>query len=324
MNTPEQPRSNAASAIKLEADKPTGEQPMELFITDEHTEYYLALKAGGDSDRGLLTGVLAGIGGCVLVGLGLIGAMQGKFDITYMTFSIGIPLFLVPFLWETLRPLPLPILFNRRTREVYYDHDGVLFHAPWDGIQAAAHEFQLVGTNIGSIQCASLEIRVWQFEKPEAALMISLGAPFGKSLAMQKGFWEYIRAYMNNGPYFDEHGNHSESDAFVKSQLAVQFKMSDNFKQTLAQLKQAKKEAGGKNYLGAEDTAKLILEPMFYPLARIQEFTYSIAKRRSRNRWPSVVTERLKANGPTARLVDLECEKGAAAGVECNAVTELK
>ena len=53
MNAPEQPRSNAASAIKLEPDKPTGEQPMELFITDEHTEYYLALKAGGDSDRGL-------------------------------------------------------------------------------------------------------------------------------------------------------------------------------------------------------------------------------------------------------------------------------
>ena len=58
MNTPEQPLSNAASAIKLEPDKPTGEQPMELFITDEHTEYYLGLKAGGDSDRGLLTGGL--------------------------------------------------------------------------------------------------------------------------------------------------------------------------------------------------------------------------------------------------------------------------
>jgi len=125
--------------------------------------------------------------------------------------------------------------------------------------------------------------------------MISLGAPFGKSLAMQKGFWEYIRAYMNNGPYFDEHGNHSESDAFVKSQLAVQFKMSDSFKHTLAQLKQAKKEAGGKNYFGADDAAKLILEPMFYPQDRIQEFTYSIAKRRSRNRWPSVVAERLES-----------------------------
>ena len=312
MNTPEQPLSNAASAIKLEPDKPTGEQPMELFITDEHTEYYLGLKAGGDSDRGLLTGVLAGIGGIGGIGLGIFSFLQsGDLKGLNIMLAICIPLCVLPFLWETLRPLPLPILFNRRTREVYYDHEGELFHTPWDGISAVANEFQLVGTQIGGMQSASLEIRVWKFEEPENALMISLGAPFGKSLAMQKGFWEYIRAYMNNGPYFDEHGNHSESDAFVKSQLDVRFKMSDSFKQTLAQLKQAKNEANGKNYLGASDVAKLILEPMLYPQDRIQEFTYSIAKRRSRNRWPSVVAERLKANGPTTRLVDLECEIAA-------------
>ena len=312
MNTPEQPLSNAASAIKLEPDKPTGEQPMELFITDEHTEYYLGLKAGGDSDRGLLTGVLAGIGGIGGIGLGIFSFLQsGDLKGLNIMLAICIPLCVLPFLWETLRPLPLPILFNRRTREVYYDHEGELFHTPWDGISAVANEFQLVGTQIGGMQSASLEIRVWKFEEPENALMISLGAPFGKSLAMQKGFWEYIRAYMNNGPYFDEHGNHSESDAFVKSQLDVRFKMSDSFKQTLAQLKRAKKEAGGKNYLGASDVAKLILEPMLYPQDRIQEFTYNIAKRRSRNRWPSVVAERLKANGPTTRLVDLECEIAA-------------
>ena len=228
--------------------------------------------------------------------------------------GICAPMFLVPFLWETLRPLPLPILFNRRTREVYFDHEGKLFHTPWEGISAVANEFQLVGTQIGGMQSASLEIRVWQFEKPETALMISLGAPFGKSLAMQKGFWEYIRAYMNNGPYFDEHGNHSESDAFVKSQLAVRPKMSDSFKRTREQIKQAKQEAGGKNYLSGHDVIKLILEPMFYPQDRIQELTYSIAQRRSRNRWPSVVTERLKANGPTTRLVDLESDNGAIAG----------
>nr|WP_280042688.1 hypothetical protein [Pseudomonas sp. Hg5Tf]MDH2559789.1 hypothetical protein [Pseudomonas sp. Hg5Tf] len=42
--------------------------------------------------------------------------------------------------------------------------------------------------------------------------------------------------------------------------------MSDSFKHTLAHIKQAKKEAGGKNYLGSSDVAKLILEPMLYPL----------------------------------------------------------
>ncbi|MFQ6573245.1 hypothetical protein [Pseudomonas sp. UM16] len=306
MSTPEQSQYIPSPTVILEAQKSTGEQPMELFIVDEHTEHYLALQAGGDFDRGLLTGVLGGMGGCAMIGLGLIGALQGKFDITYMTFSIGIPLLLVPFLWETLRPLPLPILFNRRTREVYFDHNGELFHSPWDGISAMANEFQLVGTQIGAMQSALLEVRVRKFKQPDTALMISLRAPFGKSLAMQKGFWEYIRAYMNNGPYFDEHGNHSESDAFVKSQLAVRFKMSDSFKHTLARIKQAKKEAGGRNYLGADDVAMLIIEPMLYPQDRIKEFTYSIAKRRSRNRWPSLVTERLKANGPTTRLVDLE------------------
>ncbi|AIL63551.1 hypothetical protein [Pseudomonas alkylphenolica] len=303
MNTP-----SPTPTVILEANKSTGEQPMELFIVDEHTDNYLSLQAGGDFDRGMLTGILGGFGGCTMLGVGLIGALQGEFDITYLAFSTGIPLLLAPFLWETLRPLPLPILFNRRTHEVYFDHDGELFHTPWDGIIAVANEFQLVGAQIGSIQNASLEIRVWKFEKPETALMVSLGAPFGKSLALQKGFWEYIRSYMNNGPYFDEHGNHSESDAFVKSQLAVRFKMSDSFKHTLARIKQAKKYAGGKNYLSGSDFAMLILEPMFYPMARIQEFTYSIAKRRSRNRWPSLVTERLKPNGPTTRLVDLESE----------------
>ncbi|MBH8615258.1 hypothetical protein I4N56_033645 [Pseudomonas mohnii] len=160
------------------------------------------------------------------------------------------------------------------------------------------------------MQSASLEIRVWKFEEPQTALMVSLGVPFGKTLEMQKGFWEYIRSYMNNGPYFDEQGNHSESDAFVKSQLAVRFKMSDSFKQTLAQLKQAKKDAGGRNYLTGSDVAKLIFEPMLYPQDRIQEFTYSVAKRRSRNRWPKVVSERLKADGPVTRLVDQEQAQG--------------
>lgn len=311
MNTPEQLRYSAKSTVMLEADKPAGEQPMELFITDEHTEHYLALQAGGDSYRGLMTGVLGGIGGVAGIGLGLVSLMHsGEAEGLFIMLSICTPLFVMPFLWETLRPLPLPILFNRRTREVYFDHEGELFHTPWDGISAVANEFQLVGTHIGGMQSASLEIRVYRFEKPETALMVSLGAHFGKSLAMQKGFWEYIRSYMNNGPYFDEHGNHSESDAFVKSQLSVRPRMSDSFKQTLERIKQAKQESGGKNYLRSNDVLGLVLDLCFYPTCRVQELTYRIAKRRSRNLWPKIVTDRLQANGPTTRIVDLEHEQG--------------
>ncbi|MBH8615138.1 hypothetical protein I4N56_032970, partial [Pseudomonas mohnii] len=180
---------------------------------------------------------------------------------------------------------------------MYFDHDGELFHTPWDGISAVANEFQLVGTHIGGMQSASLEIRVWKFEEPQTALMVSLGAPFGKSLEMQKGFWEYIRSYMNNGPYFDEQGNHSESDAFVKSQLDVKPNMSGWFKDTLDGIKKTRDENAGKNYLGGTDVVMAVCTFLLYPCFRIQELTYSVAKRRSRNRWPKVVSERLKADG---------------------------
>jgi len=310
MNTPEQPRHSAAPTVLLEADKPTGEQPMELFLTDDHTEDYLALSAVGDAGRGQLTGLC----GWVLIGslgIGIYSFIQSsELKALYIMLGIGLPVFFVPFLWEVLRPLPLPILFNRRTREVYFDHEGELLHAPWDGITAVANEYQLVGTHIGGMQSTSLEIRMWQFENPEIALMVSLGPPFGKSLAMQKGFWEYIRSYMNNGPYFDEQGNHSESDAFVKSQLAVQPNMSGWFNDTFNDIKKRRAESGGKNYLSGSDVVMLVLTFLFYPWFRIQELTYNLAKRRSRNLWPEVVSERLKANGPTTRLVDLENEQG--------------
>ena len=310
MSKLEQPRSSVSSTVILEASKPSGEQPMELFITDEHTEHYLALQSGGDSGRGLWTGILGGVGGVAGIGLAVLLMLIGKWEGVPTGLIMSAAFFLFPFLWETLRPLPLPILFNRRTREVYFDHDGELFHTPWDGISAVANEFQLVGTHIGGMQNASLEIRVWKFEEPQTALMVSLGAPFGKSLEMQKGFWEYIRSYMNNGPYFDEQGNHSESDAFVKSQLDVKPNMSGWFKDTLDGIKKTRDENAGKNYLGGTDVVMAMCTFLLYPCFRIQELTYSVAKRRSRNRWPKVVSERLKAEGPVTRLVDLEQMQG--------------
>lgn len=126
---------------------------------------------------------------------------------------------------------------------------------------------------------------------------------------MQKGMWEYLRAYMNNGPWFDEQGNHSESDAFVKSQLAIRPQMSGMFARALARVKQAKQESGGSNYLTSNHVIGLLCLSILYPQFQIQEFTHNLAKRRSRHRWPRVVTERLKANGPTTRLVDLEREQ---------------
>jgi len=296
--------------VLLAADQSTGERPMELFITDEHAEYHLALQVGGDSDRGLVTGVMGwGAAAGLVTGIGIL-MFKGTVESFLIMFLLSAPLLIVPFLWETLRPLPLPILFNRRTREVYFDHNGELFHTPWDGIQAMACEFQMVGPYTAGVHNASLEILVRRLGEPDNALMVSLGAPMGKTLAMQKGFWEYLRAYMNNGPWFDKDGNHSESDAFVKSQLAAHTKPTGflaHSRQTIAEKKAA---AGGRNYLSGIDVVLLLGDLFFYPMNWIQEFTYNVAKRRSRNRWPQIVTERLQPDGPTTRLIDLERERG--------------
>ncbi|MNF59535.1 hypothetical protein [Pseudomonas sp. BF-R-01] len=301
-----QPRglAHATSRIVLSADQPTGKAPMELFITDEHTEQYLSLQVGGGSDRGMLTGILGGICSSLCLVIGSWMALQGRWEAVIWPVVFGVPLFLAPFLWETLRPLPLPILFNRRTREVYFDHEGTLFHCPWDGIQAVAREFQIVGPYTAGMKNASLEIMVHRYQNPENALMVSLGSPAGKTLEMQKGFWEYIRSYMNNGPWFDKDGNHSNSDNFVKMQLSAnidQSQLLDHWRQTIAEKKAA---ADGENYLSGIDALMFLGHLMFYPSNLIQNLTYKIAKKRSRNRWPNIVLERLRHNGPATRLID--------------------
>jgi len=304
-------RFGHAPSVLLRADQPTGEKPWEMFITEEHTEHYLALKAGGDTDRGMATGVLGGLGVIAIILVCMIALLTQRWDIVPSMLLICVAMFLFPFLWETRRPLPLPILFNRRTREVYFDHDGQLFHSPWDGIQALAGEFLMVGPHTGGMRNASLEILVRRLGEPDNALLVSLGLPMGKTLQMQKGFWEWLRAYMDNGPWFDESGQRSDSDAYVKEMLkASNIKRTDWHRLTLGTIAEKKSANGGKNYLEWTDAFMLTAEVLFYPMSWLQEFTYNVAKRRSRNRWPRIVTERLQPDGPTTRLIDLERERG--------------
>ncbi|MNP64999.1 hypothetical protein D3C76_1605530 [compost metagenome] len=50
----------------------------------------------------------------------------------------------------------------------------------------------------------------------------------------------------------------------------------------------------------------LFFEILFYPMNWVHEFTNSVARRRPRKGWPKVVQERLRPDGPTSRLIDLE------------------
>ncbi|WP_184596073.1 DUF6708 domain-containing protein [Pseudomonas nitroreducens] len=290
----------------LSANQPTGEAPMDLFLAEEHTADYLALSTGGDADRGLITGALVGCGALGLMFFVLIFALKQDWE-SVMTGLIVVLFFSVPpFLWETLRPLPLPVLFNRRTREVYFAQNRALYHAPWDDIQALAGEFMIIGPQMGGMRCASLEVLMHRFEHPQEQILVNLGLPMGKTLALQKSLWEYIRAYMNNGPWFDKDGQHSESDAYVKSLLSMRIKRTDWHKYTLEKIRKDKAENQGKNYLSGLDAAMLVGNLFFYPMNWVQEFTNRVARRRPRKGWPDVVRERLRPDGPTSRLIDLE------------------
>lgn len=301
--------SGKNSSAILYSDRSTGRSPMNLLDIEEHNEIYLEIANGGDSYKGMLTGMLGGMSGLMFLCISAYFLWHGRYQPALEVLLIAISLFIVPFLWEVLRSVPPPILFNRRTREVYFQHDEELFHTPWDGIAAVAYQFQMVGPYTGDMRHASLEILVQCFCHPEKQLMLSLGLPMGKSLELQESSWEYLRAYMNNGPWFDEYGRHSESDAFIKSQLEISGSGTKLFKNTWERIFTEYKRNDGKNFLDFADFYLLIMGILFSPMNTIQEFTYSVAKRRSRKLWPKLVMERLEPNGPTTRLIDIEQKK---------------
>ncbi|PAU64479.1 hypothetical protein BZL41_09820 [Pseudomonas sp. PIC25] len=291
----------------LFADRPTGQKPMQLNEVDEHTEHYLALKSGEEMVKGMPTGMLGGMGGAgsILIGLGFLA--DG--DIGWFSKCIGAALafFAVPFAWEMLHPLPLPTLFNRRTREVYFELDGELYHTPWDGIEAATYEYEMVHQNTGAMRHAPIEVLMHRYGKPEQQVLVNLVVPICRSIAINQHTWEYLRAYMNNGPWFDEDGANSPSDAFVREQMAVnQRNHRDAYKITWKMWR----EDGRSTTL-----ALMIGELFFYPKDVVQDFVYALSKRRSRNQWPEEVLERLRPDGPTTRLIDVERAQGLPAGV---------
>ncbi|WPX17428.1 hypothetical protein RHM58_26655 [Pseudomonas sp. 10S4] len=168
----------------------------------------------------------------------------------------------------------------------------------------------MTGVYTGSINNASLEILVKRLGEPENVLMVSLGSPMGKTLDLQKGFWEYIRSYMNNGPWFDKNGKHSDSDEFIKSQLSSNIRHSDFLGYWKKTITDKKLKSGDSNFLTASDAFMFVGHLVFYPTNAIQDFTYDYVKRKTRKLWPEIVTERLKPDGPTSRLIDLERERG--------------
>ncbi len=294
----------------LYADQSTGAELLCIPEVEEQTEHYLAIEHGNSADRGMLTGALGGVLGVLFCVMSLISYSDGYSQDALESFLIALACFVFPFLWEVLRPMPLPILFNRRTRELYFAQDGELYHSPWDGIAAAAYTFGTVGPYTAGMRHASLEALLHRYGHPQEQVLINLGNPISKSLEMQLGFWEYLRTYMDKGPWFDEQGNHTESNTFIQSLLEVRKSKGQWSRLHWGRLVKEYRANNGRNFLSFSRVMMLLCSVLLAPLNTLQNFTYTIAKRRARSQWPTLVKERLRPDGPSSRLIDLERATG--------------
>ncbi|AVO52228.1 hypothetical protein [Ectopseudomonas mendocina] len=202
--------------------------------------------------------------------------------------------------------MPLPILLNRRTRELYFEQEGEIYHTPWDVIAAATYAYGTVGPYTAGMRHAALEALLHRYGHPQEQVVINLGSPTGKSLEMQLGFWEYLRTYMDNGPWFDQKGQSSDSPEFNHSLLAARKRRGHWTRLQWRDIKEQYQANDGRNFLSGSDFVLLVGSLFLAPLNAIQNFTYAMAKRRARSQWPQMIRERLRADGPTSRLVDLE------------------
>jgi hypothetical protein len=294
----------------LYADQATGAALLCIPEVEEQADHYLAIEHGDSADRGMLTGALAGVGGFFLGGFSFAFYLDHRLEPALTCLLMALACSVLPFLWEVLRPMPLPILINRRTREMYFEQDGELYHSPWDGIAAAAYCFGTVGPYTAGMRHASLEALLHRYGHPQEQVLINLGSPISKSLEMQLGFWEYLRTYMDKGPWFDAQGNHSESDTFIQSLLASRQRKGQWTRLQWRLIVKDYKTNKGRNFLSYSDFMLLLGGVLFAPINALQNFTYAIAKRRARSQWPALVKERLRPDGPSNRLVDLEQAAG--------------
>ena len=115
------------------------------------------------------------------------------------TAVIMLGITLATFLFEVFWPSPLPIRFNRRTREVYFQEKDRLYHVPWDMAVAWMQESRTVTQYTGSMTETPLEMLLQRYGHPDEVIALRLNLPIGRTAELQGMFWEYLRLY-GEGP----------------------------------------------------------------------------------------------------------------------------
>src|SRR5690606_27771493 len=146
-------------------------------------------------------------------------------------------------------------------------------------IAAAAYSVDTVGPYTGHMGHAALEALLHRYGHPEEQVLINLGSPLGKSLPMQLGFWEYLRVYMNNGPWFDEVSNPSTSSVFNQSQLDVRTTKVQLVRLYLGLMKREYEGNNLRDFLTGAHVILLLGGIFLLPFHAVQNIPYAIAQR---------------------------------------------
>jgi uncharacterized protein DUF6708 len=282
----------------------SGYRPSQSGAVELHGKDYLTLKTATAETKGMIAGCCFFIALPAVIMFFLTALFGNPSEFSWWPLFAFLALGFIPFLWELYRPFPLPIVFNRRTQEIYYDLNGKLYHAPWEGIEAVAYEYRNVNQYAGSMVQGNLEIILYRFGDPEDRIALNIGGhTSGKRIQTLASLWEYLRAYMNNGPWFDDLGNPAvEKTPFIVDQLKKSgFTMRGVLDSTKKEYARSKTEG-----VAGPGIIDLMGGYAFQPIWFMQDITYKLCRRKSHKQWPEVVRERLKPDGPDTRLMDIE------------------
>ncbi|TVP51135.1 MAG: hypothetical protein EA345_03350 [Halomonas sp.] len=296
----------ADELVELSPNRQAAKQPMQLGEVQDQTEHYLDLTSGGEEGKGIFTG-LCGMGAVYMFLIMSPVFAQGRggevLGTAAVTFSITLAVFLLEVFW----PSSSAIRFNRRTREVYFQDKDKLYHAPWDDAVAWMQESRTVTQYTGAMTETPMQLLLQRYGHPEEVIALQLNLPMGRTAEIQGMLWEYLRCYMDNGPWFDKQGKPqatSNREEVLEGYRSMQKKATLDLKMYQESVKS-----------GATPRSRAFILVtgllLFYPCLFIRDITAKYARQRAaKSQWNTLVKERCRPDGPSTRLYDLEVANG--------------
>ncbi|WP_340163063.1 DUF6708 domain-containing protein, partial [Vreelandella olivaria] len=156
----------ADELIQLSPKRRAARQPMQLGEVQEQTEHYLDLSSGAEEGKGVFTGVW-GMGAIYMFLIMSPVFFQGRGGEVLGTAAVMFGITFAVFLLEVFWPTSSPLRFNRRTREIYFQDKGKLYHAPWDEAVAWMQESRTVTQYTGAMTETPLQLLLQRYHHPQ-------------------------------------------------------------------------------------------------------------------------------------------------------------